>query len=83
MVSKDQIQQFQKKILDWYETHKRDLPWRDCGNPYWVLVSETMLQQTQVDRVIPKFLQFIEKVPDLQALASLERKILLQLRSGL
>lgn len=47
----------------------RDMPWRNDTRPYYVLVSELMLQQTQVDRVIPKFLQFIERFPDEQKLA--------------
>lgn len=57
-------------LLDWYEQHKRDLPWREIDNPYHVLVSEIMLQQTQVDRVIPKYLTWLERYPTLEALAA-------------
>lgn len=60
---------FQRQILDWYDTFKRELPWRDNPNPYHVLVSEIMLQQTQVDRVIPKYHAFLERFPSLEALA--------------
>jgi len=57
-------------ILDWYKTNKRNLPWRHTTNPYHILVSEMMLQQTQVDRVIPKYKHFLQTFPTLQALAN-------------
>jgi len=60
---------FQKRLLTWYVTHKRDLPWRQTSDPYKILVSEIMLQQTQVDRVIPKYEEFLQKYPTLEALA--------------
>jgi A/G-specific adenine glycosylase len=63
------IQAFQEQILAWYDTFKRDLPWRGDPDPYHILVSEVMLQQTQVDRVIPKYLAFLERFPTLQSLA--------------
>jgi len=61
---------FQKKLLRWYRKNGRSLPWRDTSDPYQILVSEIMLQQTQVDRVIPKYLEFLSKYPNFQALAS-------------
>lgn len=60
---------FQKRLLKWYDESGRDLPWRRTEDPYKVLVSEVMLQQTQVDRVIPKFHEFLEKYPTVQDLA--------------
>ena len=45
---------FQRNLLGWYRRHQRELPWRRTADPYHILVSEIMLQQTQVDRVIPK-----------------------------
>ena len=60
---------FQRKLLAWYSKHGRDLPWRRTRQPYRVLVSEIMLQQTQVDRVIPKYRQFLRRFPSLRALA--------------
>ena len=60
---------FQKRLLKWYGEFGRDLPWRRTLNPYKILVSEVMLQQTQVDRVIPKFHEFLEKYPSLVDLA--------------
>lgn len=53
----------------WYRHYQRPLPWRQTRDPYKILVSEVMLQQTQVDRVIPKYYEFLERYPDLKALA--------------
>ncbi|MGE3270739.1 MAG: A/G-specific adenine glycosylase [Chloroflexota bacterium] len=57
-------------LLCWYRRVGRDLPWRRTRNPYEILVSEIMLQQTQVDRVIPKYRQFLEAFPTLASLAA-------------
>jgi A/G-specific adenine glycosylase len=56
-------------LLAWYDENARDLPWRRTSDPYAILVSEIMLQQTQVDRVVPKYQQFLERFPTLEALA--------------
>ena len=61
--------EFRRRLLAWYAEYGRDLPWRNTDNPYHVLVSEIMLQQTQVDRVIPKYHEFLEKYPDVERLA--------------
>ncbi len=60
---------FQRRLLTWYRRHARDLPWRRTRDPYSVLVSEIMLQQTQVERVIPKYREFLKRYPTLEALA--------------
>src|SRR5260370_35400059 len=60
---------FQRRLLRWYAVHGRDLPWRRSRDPYRVLVSEIMLQQTQVDRVIPKYHEFLERYPTFERLA--------------
>jgi A/G-specific adenine glycosylase len=60
---------FQRRLLAWYARHGRDLPWRSTREPYRVLVSEIMLQQTQVDRVIPKYHEFLGRYPTLEDLA--------------
>lgn len=60
---------FQRRLLDWYRRHRRDLPWRKTRDPYAILVSEVMLQQTQVERVIPKYREFLGRYPTLEALA--------------
>ena len=64
------MRRFQRRLLAWYRRHGRDLPWRRTRAPYRVLVSEIMLQQTQVDRVIPKYRQFLRRYPSLRALAA-------------
>jgi A/G-specific adenine glycosylase len=61
---------FVRRLLAWYRVHKRDLPWRRTTDPYRILVSEVMLQQTQVPRVIPKYREFLAKYPSVRALAA-------------
>jgi A/G-specific adenine glycosylase len=63
-------QRFRRQLLVWYRKHGRDLPWRKTADPYHILVSEIMLQQTQVDRVLPKYLEWLEKYPSFEALAT-------------
>jgi A/G-specific adenine glycosylase len=60
---------FRRKLLDWYDRNGRSLPWRETSDPYHILVSEIMLQQTQVDRVLPKYHEWLEKYPSFEALA--------------
>ena len=60
---------FRRVLLRWYDRHGRDLPWRTTGDPYHILVSEVMLQQTQVDRVLPKYHEWLGKYPSFEALA--------------
>ena len=79
----DSIQAFQKKVMQWWEENARNLPWRHNPSPYNVLVSEIMLQQTQVSRVIPKYEEFIREFPNLEDLAAAETKHLLRVWSGL
>jgi A/G-specific adenine glycosylase len=57
-------------LLAWYDRNKRDLPWRNTTDPYAILVSEVMLQQTQVERVVPRYLAWLERWPTVRALAS-------------
>src|SRR5262245_65303779 len=61
---------FRRKLLDWYDRNGRSLPWRTTSDPYHILVSEIMLQQTQVDRVLPKYHEWLEKYPTFETLAS-------------
>ena len=63
-------QRFRRTLLGWYRRKGRDLPWRRTSDPYHILVSEVMLQQTQVDRVVPKYYEWLVKYPSLEALAS-------------
>ena len=60
---------FQRRLLAWYRVHQRDLPWRKTRDPYKILVSEIMLQQTQVERVAPKYREFLRRYPTIASLA--------------
>jgi len=62
-------QRFRRTLLRWYDRNGRDLPWRRTDDPYHILVSEIMLQQTQVDRVLPKYHEWLGKFPSFHALA--------------
>jgi A/G-specific adenine glycosylase len=59
----------ERLLLEWFGEHGRDLPWRRTRDPYAVLVSEVMLQQTQVSRVVPRYLAWLERWPTVDALA--------------
>ncbi len=82
---KDQL--VTKKILNWYDLNKRSLPWRKNVSfqkrQYYTLVSEFMLQQTQVTTVIPYFKRFVKKIPNLKALSKVENRKLIKLWEGL
>jgi A/G-specific adenine glycosylase len=77
------ILEFQETIWQKANELYRDMPWRTDTRPYYVLVSEIMLQQTQVDRVIPKFEAFIQAFPTIEALSKASLSDVLQLWSGL
>lgn len=76
-------EEFQEIVWRRGQEQYRDMPWRANTDPYYVLVSELMLQQTQVDRVVPKFNDFIGKFPDISALASASLADVLTSWSGL
>ena len=61
---------FRRRLLGWYRRNGRDLPWRHTRDPYRILVSEIMLQQTQVDRVRPKYEEWLRKYPSMETLAA-------------
>lgn len=83
-LSTAQINKFQAYILRWYAMHGRHtLPWRQTTNPYHILVSELMLQQTQVERVIPKYLAFLERFPTVETLSESPLSEVLKLWQGL
>ncbi|WP_019851303.1 A/G-specific adenine glycosylase [Desulfitobacterium sp. PCE1] len=71
------------KLIQWFNQVKRDLPWRKTKEPYAIWVSEVMLQQTQVITVIPYYLRFMKRFPDLFALAEAEQEEVLELWRGL
>lgn len=77
------IPAFRKTILSWYALHRRDMPWRRTRDPYKILVSEIMLQQTQVSRVLPKYREFLRAFPAVKALADTDDASLLKTWKGL
>lgn len=77
------IEQFQYDLLQWYKQNKRDLPWRQDQDPYKVLVSEIMLQQTQVDTVKPYFESFMETYPTIEDFAKAPQEDILKMWEGL
>lgn len=74
---------FQEGLLNWFEKHARDLPWRKTRDPYRILLSELMLQQTQVDRVIDFYEKFLSRFPDFQSVANAEEAEILKYWEGL
>ncbi len=74
---------FTKQIINWYQEHKRDLPWRKSKNPYHIWLSEIMLQQTQVVQGLPYFLKFTHNYPTIFDLANAEEEDVLKLWQGL
>jgi len=70
-------------LLNWYESQSRSLPWRTTPDPYYTIVSEFMLQQTQVERVLPKFGAFVERWPTVGDLADAPTSQVLEMWSGL
>jgi A/G-specific adenine glycosylase len=70
-------------LLAWYDEHRRDLPWRTTTDPYRVLVSEVMLQQTQVSRVVPAYASFLDRFPTAAALAAAPLDDVLEAWQGL
>lgn len=79
----ERIRSFQDNILGWYESNQRDLPWRKTRDPYRILVSEVMSQQTQLSRVIPKYEAWLKKFPTVEVLASAQISEVLRYWSGL
>jgi A/G-specific adenine glycosylase len=79
----DRLRKVRVALLYWYRQHGRNLPWRHTRDPYAVLVSEVMLQQTQVDRVLPKWHAWLEQFPTILALASASRAEVIRAWSGL
>ena len=72
-----------QRLLKWFDQHQRQMPWRTDPRPYYVWLSEIMLQQTQVDTVIPYFQRFIAAFPDVHTLAAADQQEVLKLWEGL
>src|SRR2546428_4704828 len=69
MIARGRRRSFQRRVLDWYAAHGRDLPWRRTRDPYAILVSEVLSHQTQIARVLPVYERLIGRYPSIDALA--------------
>lgn len=76
-------EKFKKTIWNYYKKHKRDLPWRNTTDPYKIFVSEMMLQQTQVSRILIKYPEFLQKFPNFETLAASPLIDLLRIWKGI
>jgi len=83
VIASDRLAAVHEALLAWYRRVGRDLPWRRTRDPYAILVSEIMLQQTQVDRVIPKYRQFLEAFPTLADLGAAPLANVIRVWAGL
>ncbi|MDX1648518.1 MAG: A/G-specific adenine glycosylase, partial [Myxococcota bacterium] len=72
-----------RPLLAWYRRHRRDLPWRRTRDPYAVWISETMLQQTRVETVIPYYERFLARFPSVSALADADADAVMEHWAGL
>ncbi|MFB5192281.1 A/G-specific adenine glycosylase [Alicyclobacillus fastidiosus] len=81
--SSERLAAFAHKLVTWYEQNKRALPWRETSDPYRILVSETMLQQTRVETVVPYYHRFLERFPDVESLARAPEEDVMKLWQGL
>lgn len=82
-LKRTEVASFQELVYHHFASHGRSLPWRKTRNPYHILVSEVMLQQTQVDRVIEKYRQFTARFPDIETLARAPLHEILKVWQGL
>jgi len=82
-LTSDEVRKFRNMIYRYYRKHRRNLPWRLTSDPYHILVSEIMLQQTQVQRVMGKYEQFTRIFPDFPSLASAPLRLILKEWQGL
>jgi A/G-specific adenine glycosylase len=83
MLSRREVAVFRTQLLGWFRQYRRDLPWRRTKDPYCIWLSEIMLQQTRVAAVIPYYERFLERFPDIHALAAAPQDEVLRLWSGL
>ncbi|MEW6673422.1 MAG: A/G-specific adenine glycosylase [Thermodesulfobacteriota bacterium] len=83
LVPKKEVGLLRRGLIRWYQKNRRQLPWRETGNPFHIWVSEVMLQQTQVKTVIPYYLKFIERFPGIANLAGADLQEVLKIWEGL
>ena len=82
-MKKSDLEYLRKRLLKWYRANQRDLPWRQSRNPYYIWVSEVMLQQTQVNTVLSYYRRFIKAFPSVKRLAAADLQSVLKLWEGM
>src|SRR5215211_3556729 len=82
-LSEERVAAIRAGLFAWFEANRRDLPWRRTRDPYRILISEVMLQQTQVDRVIPYYERFLDRLPTVESLAESPVSEVIHLWAGL
>lgn len=83
MIEKQRLEIVAKRIVDWYQKNKRDLPWRESKDPYSIWISEVMLQQTRIEAVKEYYKRFMDQIPNIESLAQIEEEKLLKIWEGL
>jgi A/G-specific adenine glycosylase len=83
MLQRPALAEFRRQLLGWFRQYRRDLPWRRTNDPYRIWLSEIMLQQTRVAAMIPYYERFLDRFPDIHALATAPQEEVLRLWSGL
>ncbi len=83
MLNGRELATFRKQLLGWFRQFQRDLPWRRTKDPYRIWLSEIMLQQTRVAAALPYYARFVQRFPDVHALAAAPQEEVLRLWSGL
>src|SRR3989441_1919864 len=83
MLNGHQLAIFRRQLLNWFHEFRRDLPWRRTRDPYRIWLSEIMLQQTRVAAAIPYYERFLERFPNVRALAAAPQEEILRAWSGL
>lgn len=82
-IEEELMKKMRKPIIEWYQKNKRELPWRKEKNPYYIWLSEIMLQQTRIEAVKQYYERFLKQLPTIQDLAEVEEEKLLKLWEGL
>lgn len=83
LIHEKEVCLLQQRLIRWYQKKQRQLPWRQTSNPFYIWISEVMLQQTQVKTVIPYYLKFLDRFPDIKSLAGADMQEVLKIWEGL
>ena len=79
----DKISSVRKLLINWYKKNGRDFPWRDTSDPYKIMIAEFMLHRTRAEQVVPVYLEFIKKYPDIKTLSTAKSNDIIKLTASL